>query len=55
MLHACERRETCTRFWWESQKETDHLKDLVIDGRKGSERILGRLAGGCGLDSTDSG
>jgi hypothetical protein len=50
MWHAWEReeryREDCTRFWWESQKETDHLEDHGIDGRMGSEFILGRLAGG---------
>jgi hypothetical protein len=36
----------CTRFWWESQKERDHLEDQVVDERMGSEWILGRLAGG---------
>jgi hypothetical protein len=39
-------RGTCSRFWWESQKETDHLKDKGVDGRMGSEWILGRLAWG---------
>jgi hypothetical protein len=34
----------CTRFWWESPKERDHLEDQGIGGRMGSERILGRLA-----------
>jgi hypothetical protein len=24
MWHAWERREKCTRFWWESTKERDH-------------------------------
>jgi hypothetical protein len=24
MWHACERREKCTKFWWESPKERDH-------------------------------
>jgi hypothetical protein len=28
------------------QKERDHLEDQGVDGRMGSERILGRLAGG---------
>jgi hypothetical protein len=47
MWHAWERREKCTRFWWESSKE-DHWEDRGIDGRVGSEWILGRLAGGGG-------
>jgi hypothetical protein len=25
------------RFWWESPKEKDHLKDQGIDGRRGSK------------------
>jgi hypothetical protein len=44
--HTCERREKCTRFWWESLKERDHLEDQGVDGRMGSEWILGKLAGG---------
>jgi hypothetical protein len=38
--------EKSTGFWWESPKERKHLKDQGVDGRIGSERILGRLAGG---------
>jgi hypothetical protein len=34
----------CTRFWWESPKERDLMEDRGIDGRMGSERILGRLS-----------
>jgi hypothetical protein len=45
MWHAWE-REKCTRFRWKSQKERDHLEDQGIDGRMGSEWMLGRLAGG---------
>jgi hypothetical protein len=30
----------------ENQNEIDHLEDHGIDGRMGSELILGRLAGG---------
>jgi hypothetical protein len=44
--HAWERREKCTRFWWESPKERDHLEDQGVGGRMGSEWILGRLAWG---------
>jgi hypothetical protein len=43
MWHAWDRREKCTRFWWESPKERDHLEDRDIDGRMGSEWILGRI------------
>jgi hypothetical protein len=41
MWHAWERREKCTRFWWESPNERGHLKDQVVAGRMGSEWILG--------------
>jgi hypothetical protein len=41
MWHARERREECTRFWWESPKERDHLEDQDIGGKMGSEWILG--------------
>jgi hypothetical protein len=54
MWHASERREKCTRFWWESPREGDHLEDKGVGGRVGSEWILGGLARGCGLDSTGS-
>jgi hypothetical protein len=46
MWHAWETRGKSTWFWWESQKERDHLNDQGVDGRVGSEWILGRLAGG---------
>jgi hypothetical protein len=32
-----------------------HLKDQSVDGRMGSEWTLGRLPGGCGVDSPGSG
>jgi hypothetical protein len=38
--------ENFTGFWWGILKERDYLKDQVVDGRMGSERILGRLIGG---------
>jgi hypothetical protein len=50
MWHARERRENCTRFWWESPKERDCLEDQGVDARMGSEWILGRLAWGGGVD-----
>jgi hypothetical protein len=43
------------RVLWGSPKERDHLEDQGVGGKMGSEWILGRLAGGCGLDSTVSG
>jgi hypothetical protein len=46
MWHAWERIEKCTRFWWESPKERDHLEDQGVGGKMGSEWILGRLAWG---------
>jgi hypothetical protein len=46
MWHAWERIEKCTRFWWESPKERDHLDDPGVDGKLGSEWILWRLAWG---------
>jgi hypothetical protein len=45
MWHAWERREKCTRFWWENPKERDHSEDRGVDGRMGSEWISGRLTG----------
>jgi hypothetical protein len=44
MWHAWEGREICTRFWWKSPKERDHLEDQGVGGRMESEWILGRLA-----------
>jgi hypothetical protein len=49
MWHAWERREKCTRLWWDSPKERDHLEDQDVGGKMGSEWILGRLALG-GVD-----
>jgi hypothetical protein len=33
----------------------NHLKDQGVDGRMGSKWTLGRLVGGCGVDSPGSG
>jgi hypothetical protein len=33
--------EGSTGYWRESLKERDHLEDQGVDGRMGSERILG--------------
>jgi hypothetical protein len=46
MWNAWERREKCARFWWESPKERDNLKDQGIDRRMGLDWILRRLVGG---------
>jgi hypothetical protein len=43
------------RFWWERQRERGHLEDQGVDGSMGSKWILGRLLGGCGVDSPGSG
>jgi hypothetical protein len=45
----------CTGFWWENPKEKDHFEDRGLGGSMGLECILGRLAGGCGVDSPCSG
>jgi hypothetical protein len=39
-------KRKCTGVWWESPKERDHSEGPGVDGRMGSEWILGRLAGG---------
>jgi hypothetical protein len=36
-------------------KGKKHLKEQGVDGRMGSKWTLGRLAGGCGVDSSGSG
>jgi hypothetical protein len=37
MWRAWERREKCTRFWWESLKERDHLEDQGVGGKMGMD------------------
>jgi hypothetical protein len=46
MWHAWGLGEMCKGFWWESQKEKDHLEDQGVDGGKGSKWTLARLVGG---------
>jgi hypothetical protein len=41
MWHAWEKRENCTRFWWETPNERDHSEDRDVEGRMGSEWVLG--------------
>jgi hypothetical protein len=55
MWHALERTEKCTRFWWGRPKEGDNSEGRGVDGRMGSEWILGRLAGECRVDPVGSG
>jgi hypothetical protein len=56
MWHAWERREKCTRFWWESPKERDHWEDQGPRWEDGIRMDLREIGlGGCGLDSTLSG
>jgi hypothetical protein len=43
MWHAWQRRENCTRFWWENPKERDRSEDQGVGGRMGSEWVFGRL------------
>jgi hypothetical protein len=40
------------KFWWKSKKERDHSEDRSVDGRMASDWIFGRMAEGCGMDST---
>jgi hypothetical protein len=53
--HGTHGRGKCTEFWWESQKERDHLEDQGIDVRTGSEWILRSLAGVCRVDPVGTG
>jgi hypothetical protein len=46
MWHAWERREKCAGFSGKGRQERDHLEDEGVDGKMGSEWILGVLAGG---------
>jgi hypothetical protein len=33
MLHRYGKMKMCSRFWWASLKERDHMEDHVVDGR----------------------
>jgi hypothetical protein len=46
MWQAWERGENCARFLVGKPEGKDHLEDQGLDGRMGSEWILGRFAGG---------
>jgi hypothetical protein len=52
--HVARMREKCAKFWWENPKERDHSKDQGVDGSIRSKWTLGRLVGGCGVDSPGS-
>jgi hypothetical protein len=41
MWHVWERRQKCTRFWWESPKERDHWEDRWKDGIRMDLREIG--------------
>jgi hypothetical protein len=43
-------RVKCTEFWLKSSTERDHSENRDVDGRIGSEWILGRLGGGRGVE-----
>jgi hypothetical protein len=45
MWHAWNRGEKCKKFWRGSPKDRDHSEDEGVEGRMGSEWILGTLAG----------
>jgi hypothetical protein len=49
MWHAWERRENCTRFWWESPKERDRLEDQGVGGKDGIRMDLREIGLG-GVD-----
>jgi alpha-glucosidase (family GH31 glycosyl hydrolase) len=55
MWHTWERREKCTKFWWESPKERDHLEDWGVDGMKMDLREVCWGRGSGGVDSPGSG
>jgi hypothetical protein len=47
-------KEKCKRFRQETPKERNHSGDRGVDGRMGSEWILGRMTGVHGADSGGS-
>jgi hypothetical protein len=49
MWHAWESRKSVQGFG----EKRDHLEDQGVDGRMGSEWLLGRLAGGGGVNWID--
>jgi hypothetical protein len=45
MWHVWERREWCTRCWWESQRERGHWGDPDVDERIILRWIVKKLEG----------
>jgi hypothetical protein len=41
MWYAWDRRKKCTLFWWECPLERDRSEDRGVDGRMGSQWIIG--------------
>jgi len=39
-----------TEFWWINLRETDHLRELDVDGKIILNRILTKYGRGCGLN-----
>jgi hypothetical protein len=42
--------EKCARSWSGSPKETDHSEDRGVDGKMGLDWVLGKSAGGGGVE-----
>jgi hypothetical protein len=51
MQHECKRGGMHIGYWWESQKERDHLEDQDVDGWTILKWILERQDGMVGIGS----